>query len=45
MIVLEWDREEYRLRLQILDEEGDIAVQRAMQRMVNLSTRQPDIIP
>lgn len=41
MIVLDWDRDESRLRFQIIDEEGDIAIQ----RKISLSTLQPGVIP
>jgi alkaline phosphatase D len=40
MIVLDWDREEPRIRFQIIDEEGDIAIQ----SKVNISTLQPGVI-
>jgi alkaline phosphatase D len=40
MIVLDWDRAEPRIRFQIRDEEGDIAIQ----RKVNISTLKPGAI-
>ena len=41
MIGLDWDREEPRIRFQLIDEEGDVAIQ----RKVNISTLQPGVIP
>ena len=41
MIVLDWDREEPRIRFQIIDEEGDIAIQ----RKVDLATFRPGVVP
>lgn len=41
MIALERDRKDPRIRFQIIDEEGDLAIQ----RKINLTRLQPGVIP